>query len=571
MLSAAIIFAIALAIFLGYKTKINTGLFCIVFAYIIGCFVMGLKPKQVIAYWPTNTMFVILSVSLFYNFAAINGTLEKMSGSLLYMCRKFPGLLPYALLAVAVILSVMGATYFTVLAFLAPITLVICDESRMDKLTGAVAINCGALAGGNFPTSNLGVIFRGLADTAFEASPDVAAVNTFGMEMKIFIFSVVFSLILVTIFRFGFKENRNIGKGVTFKKPEAFTKDQKLTLSLMMIMMVVVLIFPLLQVLMPGNAAIKYVSSKVDVGLVAIIFAVIAEEKSISKAAERLYMAQSSLSQFLQTLESSMASPLFVRTSRGVRPTEAGNIMVKYAYATLAEYHRTQDEIQDLQELKSGSVILGISGFRGSYLLPPVLNAFKLDYPGIRVQIVEKNSMALEQMLLSGEIDIALLVLPVSDSRIQPTFVMRDEICLISHENHPITKAARKFSSDSQTTSRIPCYVNLTDAIQYEFFLSDYDTILGREARRIFNKNGLQPITCNESLTALMAAALAAAGHGLAFTYYSSRHYFRDAHFLSLGSDGASAELAAALAPGRYHSKAALALQEVLLKVLSED
>lgn len=276
MLSVAIILAIALAIFLGYKTKINTGLFCIVFAYIIGCFVMGLKPKQVIGYWPTSTMFVILSVSLFYNFAAINGTLEKMSGALLYACRKFPGLLPYALLAVAVILSVMGATYFTVLAFLAPITLVICDESRMDKLTGAVAINCGALAGGNFPTSNLGVIFRGLADTAFEASPDVAAVETFGMEMKIFLFSVLFSLVLVTIFRFGFKENRNIGKGVTFKKPAVFTKDQKITLSLMMIMMVVVLIFPLMQILMPGNAAIQYISSKVDVGLVAIVFAVIA-------------------------------------------------------------------------------------------------------------------------------------------------------------------------------------------------------------------------------------------------------------------------------------------------------
>ena len=276
MLSVAIILAIALAIFLGYKTKINTGLFCIVFAYIIGCFVMGLKPKQVIGYWPTSTMFVILSVSLFYNFAAINGTLEKMSGALLYACRKFPGLLPYALLAVAVILSVMGATYFTVLAFLAPITLVICDESRMDKLTGAVAINCGALAGGNFPTSNLGVIFRGLADTAFEASPDVAAVETFGMEMKIFLFSVLFSLVLVTIFRFVFKENRNIGKGVTFKKPEVFTKDQKITLSLMMIMMVVVLIFPLMQILMSGNAAIQYISSKVDVGLVAIVFAVIA-------------------------------------------------------------------------------------------------------------------------------------------------------------------------------------------------------------------------------------------------------------------------------------------------------
>ena len=297
----------------------------------------------------------------------------------------------------------------------------------------------------------------------------------------------------------------------------------------------------------------------------------IAEEKSISKAADRLYMAQSSLSQFLQTLESSLDSKLFVRTSRGVRLTEAGTIMLKYAYATLAEYHRTQDEIQDLKDLKSGSVILGISGFRGSYLLPPVLNAFKLDYPGIRVQIVEQNSMALEQMLLNGEVDVALLVLPVSDSRIQPTFVMNDEICLSAHENHPIMDFARKFPAASQTTSRIPWYVNLADAIRYEFFLSDYDTILGREARRVFSKNGLQPITCNESLSALMAAALGAAGHGLAFTYYSSRHYFRDAKFLSLGADGASVGLATALPPGRYHSKAALALQEVLLKVLSDD
>ena len=61
MLSAIIIAAIAVAIFLGYKTKLNTGLFCIVFAYIIGCLIMGLKPKQVISFWPVSTMFVILS------------------------------------------------------------------------------------------------------------------------------------------------------------------------------------------------------------------------------------------------------------------------------------------------------------------------------------------------------------------------------------------------------------------------------------------------------------------------------------------------------------------------------
>lgn len=275
MLSAFIILSIAVAIYLGYKTQLNTGLFCIVFAYIIGCLVMGLKPKNVIAFWPISTMFVILSVSLFYNIAAINGTLEKMSGSLLYACRKFPGMLPFALFTVAVILSVMGATYFTVLAFLAPITLVICDESRMDKLTGAVAINCGALCGGDFPTSNLGVIFRGLADTAYENSPGLVGPDSFNLEMQIFLFSVVFSIILIALFRYGLKANRNIGQGVTFKKPEPFTGKQKSTLTLMVVMMVVVLIFPLLKIFLPTDPTIKYFANLVDVGLVAIIFAVI--------------------------------------------------------------------------------------------------------------------------------------------------------------------------------------------------------------------------------------------------------------------------------------------------------
>ena len=276
MLGILIVAAIVLAVFLGYKTKINTGFFCIVFAYLIGCFAVGLKTKDVIGMWPTSTMFVIISVSLFYNFAALNGTLEKLSGSLLYACRKFPGMLPFALFFVAVILSVMGAAYFTVLAFLAPITMAICEESKMDKLTGAVAINCGALAGGNFPTAALGVIFRGLMDTAYEGAGMPALADTFGPEMKVFGLAIVFSLILIAIFRFGFKSNREIGKGVTFKKPEAYDPKQKTTLRLMLIMMAVVLIFPLLKLLFPSVGFIKTVAGKIDVGLVAFIFTVIA-------------------------------------------------------------------------------------------------------------------------------------------------------------------------------------------------------------------------------------------------------------------------------------------------------
>lgn len=276
VLSVLIIASIALAVYLGYKTKINTGFFCIAFAYIIGCFVMGLKTKTLVGYWPTNTMFVILAVSLFYNVAAANGTLEKISRSLLYACRKFPGLLPYALFFVAVILSVMGAAYFTVLAFLAPITLLICEESKMDKLTGAVAINCGALAGGNFPTAALGVVFRGLMDTAYEAAPDLTPVDSFSSTLVMFGLAILSSLIIITVFRFGFKTNRNIGKGVTFSKPDAYDKKQKQTLALILAMMAVVLVFPVLKLLLPSVKFISTVAGKIDVGLVAFVFAIIA-------------------------------------------------------------------------------------------------------------------------------------------------------------------------------------------------------------------------------------------------------------------------------------------------------
>lgn len=75
MLSFIIIAAIFIAVIIGYKTGFNTGFFAIVFAYLIGAFLLGMTPKEIISGWPVSTMFVIFSVSLFYNFALANGTL----------------------------------------------------------------------------------------------------------------------------------------------------------------------------------------------------------------------------------------------------------------------------------------------------------------------------------------------------------------------------------------------------------------------------------------------------------------------------------------------------------------
>nr|WP_314459870.1 SLC13 family permease [uncultured Clostridium sp.] len=266
MINILIVSAIALAIIIGYKTGFNTGLFAIIFAYLLGCFALGLAPKKVIGGWPVNTMFVIFSVSLFYNFALVNGTLEKTARYLLFACRRFPGLLPFALYFASAGIAALGAGFFTVMAFMAPIALLICEEAKMDKMVGAAAVNCGALSGANFMTSGSGIIFRGLMDENNYASV------SFNYTSVIFIESVIFSLLLIVIFRFISRKNKEVQKNMVFEKPDAFTAKQKINLILIIVMIAVVLLFPILHMIFPASAAVTFINSKIDVGLTAIAF-----------------------------------------------------------------------------------------------------------------------------------------------------------------------------------------------------------------------------------------------------------------------------------------------------------
>ena len=270
MLSFLIIAAIAIAVVIGYKTGFNTGFFAIIFAYLIGAFALGMSPSEIIKGWPINTMFVIFSVSLFYNFALVNGTLEKTARYLLYAFQKFPALLPFALYVASAGIAALGAGFFTVMAFMAPITMLICEEAKMDKLLGAVAINCGALSGANFMTSGSGIIFRGPMDNNGYTD------TSFNYSAVIFIASVIFSLLLITLFRFITVGKSFAATSTSFEKPEPFTALQKKNVYLMVLMIATVLIFPLLHIVLPNVEIISFINSKIDVGLVAIIFSAIA-------------------------------------------------------------------------------------------------------------------------------------------------------------------------------------------------------------------------------------------------------------------------------------------------------
>ncbi len=279
-MTALMLIALAVSIGLGYKTKINIGFFTIAFAYLIGCFGMGLKPSEVIELWPVKIFFIILSITLFYNFALANGALEKLASHLLYKCRKFPQFLPLAIFFAATIIAGLGAGFYTVLAFMAPITLLLCKKTNMNMVIGGMAANYGALAGANFMTSQSGIIFRSLMENT-----GISSQTAFSYSGGIFILTLIIPIAVLGIYTLWNRKSNSIV--IEDQKPEPFDKKQKQSIFLIVLMMSIVLVFPILHLVFPDVKTISFLNSKIDIAFLAITFSLIsllmklADEKKV--------------------------------------------------------------------------------------------------------------------------------------------------------------------------------------------------------------------------------------------------------------------------------------------------
>ncbi|WP_245136170.1 SLC13 family permease [Acinetobacter nosocomialis] len=279
-MTALMLIALAVSIGLGYKTKINIGFFTIAFAYLIGCFGMGLKPSEVIELWPVKIFFIILSVTLFYNFALANGALEKLASHLLYKCRKFPQFLPLAIFFAATIIAGLGAGFYTVLAFMAPITLLLCKKTNMNMVIGGMAANYGALAGANFMTSQSGIIFRSLMENT-----GISSQTAFSYSSGIFVLTLIIPIAVLGIYTLWNRKSNSIV--IEDQKPEPFDKKQKQSIFLIVLMMSIVLVFPILHLVFPDVKTISFLNSKIDIAFLAITFSLIsllmklADEKKV--------------------------------------------------------------------------------------------------------------------------------------------------------------------------------------------------------------------------------------------------------------------------------------------------
>lgn len=270
MINFIIISAIVAAIAIGYKTKLNVGLIALSFSYLIGCFLLKMNPKEVINLWPMSIFFAIFSVSMFYNFAVVNGTMDKLANHILYKTKNFPEMLYIIIYLISVLLSAMGAGFFTVMAVFCPIAIALCKKSGKNILIGAQAVNWGASGGANLMTSGSGIVFQGLMkDAGFEN-------EAFQMGIPIFSFTVIYPLIvLIVLFLVNRFKNGNISKTLEVERPLPFNAKQKINLFLIALTFVLVLIFPVMNILNPEVQWIANINSMLNIGLVCITMSVI--------------------------------------------------------------------------------------------------------------------------------------------------------------------------------------------------------------------------------------------------------------------------------------------------------
>ena len=134
----------------------------------------------------------------------------------------------------------------------------------------------------------------------------------------------------------------------------------------------------------------------------------IAKEQSFSKAAQELFIAQPSLSLMVKNLEEELGTPLFDRSCKPIRLTEAGQEYLRAAEQIFGIEHTYNEFITSLNNLQTGSLRIGCSQLLASLVLPAFVSEFIRDYPNINLSIADANSDTLENQLANGSLDIVI-------------------------------------------------------------------------------------------------------------------------------------------------------------------
>ena len=248
---------------------------------------------------------------------------------------------------------------------------------------------------------------------------------------------------------------------------------------------------------------------------------VLAEERSFTKAANRLIIAQSSLSQYINNLEQSLGHRLFDRSVTPLRLTVAGELYIETAREILDLDKQINARLRDMDDIPYGRLLLGASPHHCLYTLPRAVKRFLDKYPLYDVLINEKTHVERIRLLEKGELDFCLSMLPNKNKRLECEEVLVESLLIVVSKEHEASEHLRKSAKPGNPYP----IVDLRELSDIPFLAVSEKHNLAQVVTEMFNQAEVQPRTILRCESAQVCHAMASAGIGVAILHSGCDQY----------------------------------------------
>lgn len=240
-------------------------------------------------------------------------------------------------------------------------------------------------------------------------------------------------------------------------------------------------------------------------------FLAVARERSITRAAGQLHITQQTLSGQMAALERELDCSLFLRTVP-LKLTYAGELFLRYATDFCKKEQTMRRQFQELSGQQAGLLRIGIAYSRELALMPELLRRYRTERPQVTVELFEQTNDTLVQMLLAGELDLAVAQFPQQLPGVKTADLYTEQLLFLAARSlldrlygAGVPELLRALGQDTAQLAR------LADC---PFLLSSRPDIAGRLARQLLSAAGVEPCAAVESGNIATLLSLCAAGEG---------------------------------------------------------
>ena len=224
----------------------------------------------------------------------------------------------------------------------------------------------------------------------------------------------------------------------------------------------------------------------------------IAKEQSFSKAAQKLFIAQPSLSLMVKNLEETLGVPLFDRSCKPIQLTEAGQEYIRSAEQITAIEHTYQEYILALNNLETGSLRIGSNQLLSSLVLPKYISHFIRTYPKIQLSLMDANSTSLENAISTGALDIIIDNAVLPSDIFEQKYLTTEHLLLAVPASFPENEANQAYLLTYQDIlhnrhTNLSNPVPLDSFSQTPFILMNRDNDIRKQTNAIFQEMHFSP------------------------------------------------------------------------------